>query len=413
MQLHKKIDTEVVIIGAGPAGCSASLYLAKFEIPHVVVEKEQYPRDKVCGDALSGKVVNQLKKINSAWVDELQLSDTACTPSWGVVFSAPNGNEIAIPFKHKPNGASHSPGFISKRIDYDYWLFQKLDKKWATVLQNTEVTDVDIQKDRVVVRSSKYTITSKLVISAEGTRALVAKKYGGYKLHKEHHSAGLRAYYHGVTGLSKQGFIELHFIKESLPGYFWIFPLPNGQANVGIGMLTKYVSKNNVNLKKLMIEILESPKFKDRFKNATLQKKIVGWGLPLGSKKNRPISGHRFLLVGDAASVIDPFTGEGIGNAMFTGKWAAEQTRNSLEANEFGAKELLQYDKTVYQKIGGELMVSAFMLRLSNYPWLFNWMISKIKNNKELQETITFMFDDVDLRKKFTNPLFYLRVLLN
>lgn len=412
MQENREIDTEVVIIGAGPAGCSASLYLAKFGIPHVVVEKEQYPRDKVCGDALSGKVVNQLKKLNPAWVDELKKSAAAFTPSWGVVFSAPNGSEIAIPFKHKPNEACHSPGFISKRMDYDFWLFRKLDKQWATVLQNTEVTDVDIKKDTVKVICSKYTIKAKLVISAEGTRALVAKKYAGYALQKEHHSAGLRAYYQGVTGLSEQGFIELHFIKESLPGYFWIFPLPNGQANVGIGMLSKYVSKNKVNLKKLMLEVLASPKFKDRFKNATLKKTIVGWGLPLGSKKNRPISGHRFLLVGDAACVIDPFTGEGIGNAMFTGKWAAEQARNALEANDFGAKKLIQYDKTVYRKIGGELRVSALMLRLINYPWLFNWLIAKIKRNKELQETITFMFDDVDLRKKFTNPLFYLRVLL-
>jgi flavin-dependent dehydrogenase len=111
---------------------------------------------------------------------------------------------------------------------------------------------------------------------------------------------------------------------KSLPGYFLIFPVPNGQANVGIGMLSKYVSKNQINLKKLMLVVLESPKFKKRFKNAKLQTKIHGWGLPLGSKKNRSISEERFLLVGDAASVIDPFTGEGIGIAMFTGKWAAE-----------------------------------------------------------------------------------------
>ena len=117
------------------------------------------------------------------------------------------------------------------------------------------------------------------------------------------------------------------------------------------------------------------------------------------------------MLVGDSGSLIDPFTGEGIGNAMFSGKWAAEQARNSIATKDFSVKELLKYDKTVYKKIGGELQVSTFMQKLIKYPWLFNWMIRKIKRNDELRETITFMFDDVDLRKKFTSPMFYLRVL--
>ncbi|PCJ63760.1 MAG: geranylgeranyl reductase [Bacteroidetes bacterium] len=409
--MSQQLETEVVIIGAGPAGCGASLYLSQFNIPHVVLEKETYPRDKVCGDALSGKVINQLKKLNPDWLDELKLEEKAFTPSWGVLFSAPDGNEIRIPFKHKPSEADHSPGFVTKRLDYDYWLFKKLDKKTATVLEGQEVKDVVIDNFGVTITSSNYEVKAKLLISAEGTRATVAKKYCNYKMEHQHHCAGLRAYYDGVTGLDQEGFIELHFVKESLPGYFWVFPLPNGQANVGIGMLSKYVSKDKVNLKQVMLDVLESPKFKERFKNAKLQNRIQGWGLPLGSKKNRPISGNRFMLAGDSASLIDPFTGEGIGNAMFSGKWAAEQARDSLTANDFSANALHQYDKTVYKKIGGELRVSTIMQKLIKYPWLFNWMIRKIKRNDELRETITFMFDDVDLRKKFASPLFYLRVL--
>ena len=277
-------------------------------------------------------------------------------------------------------------------------------------MEGEEVKDVAVEENQVVVESATTRITAKLLISAEGTRALVAKKYADYQMEHQHHCAGLRAYYSGVKDLNSEGFIELHFVKESLPGYFWVFPLPNGQANVGIGMLSKYVSKNKVNLKKLMLEVIESPKFKERFANATLENKILGWGLPLGSKK-RQLSGNRFLIAGDAGSLIDPFTGEGIGNAMFSGKWAAEKAKQALEANDFSASNLVTYDQTVYKKLGGELRVSTLMQKLIKYPWLFNWMIRKIKRNDELRQTITFMFDDVDLRKKFSSPMFYLRVL--
>jgi geranylgeranyl reductase family protein len=408
----QKLKSKVAILGAGPAGCSASFYLSMCGIDHVIIDKAKFPRDKVCGDALSGKVVNQLKRLNPDWINELKFAREAFTPSWGVVFSAPNGNEVAIPFKHKPGEAENSPGFIAKRMDFDNFLFEKLPSEYNQVLTGEEVADVTIKDDGVVVQSTNYHIEAELLISAEGTKALVSRKYTNYSLEKNHHCAGLRAYYSGVKGLNKEGYIELHFVEGALPGYFWIFPLPNGQANVGIGMLSSYVSKHKVNLKELMLQVIDSEKFKERFANAKLEGKILGWGLPLGSKQ-RPLSGNRFMLTGDAGSLIDPFTGEGIGNAMFSGKWAAEQAVEAIKANNYSASFLKQYDKTVYKKLGNELKVSRIMQNLIRFPWLFNWMLGKIKRNKELRQTITFMFDDVDLRKKFSNPLFYLRVLFN
>jgi len=227
----------------------------------------------VCGDALSGKVLNQIKKLNPEWIDELKKDSKAYIPSWGVIFSAPDGNDVSVPFRYQPQESEDSPGFVTKRIDFDNWLFNKLDTKKATVLQGQEVQDVIIDDKQVTVKSDDYIINAKLLISAEGDRALVAKKYGGYKMEHQHHCAGLRVYYDGVAGLDENGYIELHFVKESLPGYFWVFPLPNGQANVGIGMLSKYVIKKKVNLKKVMLKVIESPKFKERFQNAKIQEK--------------------------------------------------------------------------------------------------------------------------------------------
>src|SRR5690606_24314297 len=100
--------------------------------------------------------------------------------------------------------------------------------------------------------------------------------------------------------------------------------------------------------------------------------KIQGWGLPMGIGKHS-VSGEHFMLVGDAAQLIDPFTGEGIGNALFSGMLAAEAAVKSLEVGRFDAAFLQQYyDDILFSRIGKELQLSYTMQKLVRYPWLFN-----------------------------------------
>jgi flavin-dependent dehydrogenase len=227
----------------------------------------------------------------------------------------------------------------------------------------------------------------------------------------KHFSAGIRAYYKGVSGMDKDNFIELHFLKDFLPGYFWIFPLPNGMANIGVGMRSDKVSRNKINLKEELKRILiDYPGLKERFSQAEPVGDVKGFGLPLGSKK-RLISGDHFMLTGDAASLIDPFTGEGISNAMISGMHAADQVERCLHGNDYSAECMIQYDKKVYARLGKELNISTKMQQLINYPWLFNLVVNKAVKNKELGETISFMFDDLDLRKRLKDPRFYFRLL--
>jgi flavin-dependent dehydrogenase len=210
-----------------------------------------------------------------------------------------------------------------------------------------------------------------------------------------------------------QNFIELHFLEELLPGYFWIFPLPNGMANVGAGMLSSVVSRKRINLKEDMLRAIANNKgIKHRFEHAEMQGKIQGWGLPLGSKK-RPLSGNHFLLTGDAGSLIDPFTGEGIGNALYSGMMAAEHIQQAITQQRFDSAFLKQYDDAFYARQWDELKLSHTMQKLCNYQWLFNTVVRKANRNKVLRETISCMFEDLDLRAKLRNPLFYFKLLLN
>src|SRR5690606_27137176 len=118
-------STSVIIIGAGPAGSAASIFLSKEKIPHVILEKEVFPRDKVCGDACSGKTAEVLKKANPEWLQEIIAGTDKFLPCDGITFVAPNGKALPIPFRLTPRKDNEVTGFTSPRLDLDYFLFQK------------------------------------------------------------------------------------------------------------------------------------------------------------------------------------------------------------------------------------------------------------------------------------------------
>ena len=104
---------------------------------------------------------------------------------------------------------------------------------------------------------------------------------------------------------------EIYFDKRFFPIYLWVFPLPGNLANVGFSMLSGEIAKRKINLRKAFYGFIEqSPELKRKFKDAVQVSPPEGFGLPLGSKVP-VISGERFMLAGDAASLIDPITGEG------------------------------------------------------------------------------------------------------
>jgi len=406
------ISSAITILGAGPGGCTAAMALSKIGIPCLLIDQATFPRDKVCGDALSGKVILTLKRIREDLPEQLGI-EKDCLPSHGVTFVAPNGKTLKVPFRSNSN-IEIPPGFLSKRIHFDNWLFEKAKASpHVEVITNLRIENFQKNGINWVLsdKEGKTKIESQLIIAADGAHSRFAKKIGEISMEEEHYCAGLRAYYKGVKGLDKKGFIELHFVKEFLPGYFWIFPLPNGDANVGVGMRSDVVGRKKINLKEEMLNLINKhPILKDRFENATIDGAVRGYGLPLGSKK-RKISGDGYVLLGDAASLIDPFTGEGIGNAMISGLKAAEIIATIWEKKSFNKENLIAYDIEVYKRLWPELNLSKKMQELVKYPWLFNLIVNKANRSKTLQETISCMFEDIDLRNKLKDPMFYLKVL--
>lgn len=413
------LNTDVLILGAGPGGAATALFLAKENIPCIVVDKAVFPRDKICGDALSGKVVEILNRYDRSFVEKLSL-DPIQLNCWGVTFVAPNLEELSIPFRNKPKKTDEkreiAPGFITKRYNFDHFMVNEVKKHAGVNLMEGVEIDQFVKTPEGFTCSDKsgnYIIHAKLVIDGSGAHSQFAKKIGKLEVEKEHHCAGLRVYYKGVTGIKEGNYIELHFLKDFLPGYFWIFPLADGQCNVGVGMRSDYVGKKRINLKTELNNIIQKyPQLSERFKNAEPVDDIRGYGLPLGSKK-RAISGDNYMLIGDAASLIDPFTGEGIGNAILSGYTAAQQAKEAIETKNFSGTALKKYDEAIYRRLGDELSLSYRMQKLVKYPWLFNFVVRKANRNKVLRETIMVMFEDIDIRDRLRKPSFYFKLLFS
>lgn len=388
---------------------SAALFLAKNGFNCTLIEKKVFPRDKICGDALSGKVISVLKHIIPDIHNKLKISEIA-TDCKGIKFISPNNTEVSVPFSsdYYTNENNEPSGFIMKRIDFDNMLYNECKTlEQITFIQNCTYETFEKLTDGYKFKlSNGETIQTKIVLCADGNQSLFARKEAKIDKSIKHHSGSVRAYFENVQNFEKGNFLELYFLDTYSPGYFWIFPLPNGQANVGLGIRSDYISKEKINLKNVFTELVTThPIIKERLKNSTQTSQLQGFGIPLGSMQ-RNISGDHYLVLGDAAALVDPFTGEGIGNALVSGKIAAEVAMNALKNNKFDQKYLSQYDKLVYSKLGSELKMSSYLQKFSIYPWLLNMTFKKIKNNTELKNTVTAMFGNVDLRKNLETLYF-------
>ena len=249
-----------------------------------------------------------------------------------------------------------------------------------------------------------------MIIGCDGANSIVARKLGLYEMDMETTAVAIRCYYSGVEGLTNQ--IELHYVKEVNPGYFWLFPAGEGKANIGIGLSKNDAKKESRTLRQILDEVIQSDYFKDRFMNAKPMEKPVGWNLPLG-RSHRKNHGDGFMLLGDAAGLIDPFTGEGIGNAMVAGKYAMQVASESKNTGDYSEKAFSKYDQMLWDEIGKELRTSTKLQNLARSNFLLNFIINRAARNEEVQDIISGMLSNEIPKDELSSPLFYFKILFS
>ncbi len=404
-------ELDVAIVGAGPAGACTAIGLRHSGLRVGVFDKAKFPRDKICGDALSIKVTEALKKLSPELPEKFErFSEKLCANAVKIV--APSYDCLELVFKPKKHFSGSALGYVSRRIDFDNFLVEQFcGAPNLSFYENTPVEAVEQHREYVELHAGKRIFRAKMVVAADGAHSLIAKRLANFKLDEHHYSAAVRAYIKGIADPRPENYVEFYLLKELRPGYLWIFPLPNGIANVGLGVLSAVLHKKRINLREKLIEILSShPQLAARFRHATIIDGVKGFGLPLGSKRMN-ISGERFLLTGDAASLIDPLTGEGIGEAMLSGAFAAEHIRKCFEVQNFSAEFNKQYDKAVYNRLSPSFRLHYVLQKIAATPFLVNLLVRKVGRSEFLKDTVASMVENFELRKKLSRPSFYLRLL--
>ena len=309
---RERITTDVVVVGLGPAGSAAAIELRRAGRSVVAIDKAVFPRDKCCGDGLTTLALRELEHVGL---------DRETIPDWfevgGAAIRSPSGREVYVPL---PTTGSYAA--VAPRLQLDDALVSIARELGADIRDGHGFERLDEHADQVTVFADGLEIHARYVVAADGMWSPVRKATGvnesGY-LGEWH---GFRQYARNVTG-SAATQLHVWFEPDLIPGYAWSFPLPGGRVNIGFGVL-RDGSRRIQDMKQLWGELLTRPHIVQALgDDVELEDRHTAWPIPARVDEAALATG-RVLFTGDAAMATDVMTGEGIGQALLTGRLAAE-----------------------------------------------------------------------------------------
>lgn len=333
------MESDVIVVGAGPAGSVLAFLLAKRGLSVLLVEKETLPRYKPCGGGIPLKTLRSLP-VDVSPVLELEAR-------WGIL-SYSGRQMLRVPLKDF--------GWLVMRDRLDYFLVQEAVKAGVRLVDGLSVYRVEEEDGRVTVYTGKDTCYARMVVGADGVnskvaacRGLLKNRESGVSLEAEIEVPPATLSEHGATVLFDFGALE--------QGYGWIFP-KRDHLSVGV-FLSRSGSSGN------MKRQLEQFIARQEILRGCRVLSMHGHRIPLGGAFH-PLHSGRTLLVGDAANLADAWIGEGIYHAVRSARIAAEEIPAILESSPFDAS---RYTKRIHAEIVSELKAARRFARLVyNYP---------------------------------------------
>ncbi|QIK74426.1 geranylgeranyl reductase family protein [Nocardioides piscis] len=312
-------STDVLVVGAGPAGSAAAAWSARAGLDTVLVDAQVFPRDKTCGDGLTPRAVAELSRLGlEDWL-------RAHTVNHGLRAHG-FGQTLHLPW---PGGSLPAWGSAVARTELDDHIRTVAIKSGALALDGARAVDIRMDGSRVAAVTFKsgdeiFDIECRRLVVADGVRSPLGKLLGREWHRDTVYGVAGRAYI--GSSMSDDPWISSHLELrgedgELLSGYGWIFPLGTGEVNVGVGTLATSKRPANIAIKPLMSFYAEQRRAE--FGLSGDLRMPTSALLPMGGAVSG-VAGDNWALIGDAAACVNPLNGEGIDYGLETGRLVAQ-----------------------------------------------------------------------------------------
>jgi len=311
---------DVVVVGAGPAGSAAAAWAARAGRDVLVIDASSFPRDKPCGDGLTPRAVAELQRLGlGAWLDtHIKHRGLRLTGFGGEV-------EIDWPGPSFPSYGSAVP-----RTELDDRVRQVAVDAGCRMMLGSKVLDVsrDSRGRLVSLTTGSGPVACREVIVADGARSPLGRALGRQWHQQTVYGVAVRGYLSTPHACDPWLSTNLELRTRSgglLPGYGWIFPLGNGEVNIGVGALATSKRPADVALRKLIGHYTDQRRADWEFDGPP--RAVSSALLPMGGAVSG-VAGPNWMLIGDAAAGVNPLNGEGIDYGLEMGRFAAELLGN-------------------------------------------------------------------------------------
>ena len=335
---------DVIVVGAGPAGSSAARRCVQLGLKALLIDKAVFPRDKICGGALSAQAISYLDFELPREIVERDIYGAR-------VHFAASHVEVKKPYRI---------AVTVSRTEFDHFLLRKAEEVGVKILEGARVSALEPDRDCVQVVAGKDRYDGRVVIGADGFHSIVAKHVRPRHSKDEYgfcveskipaDDAAIDAYIRNM--------VEIHF-NVAHGGYGWVFP-HRGYFSVGVGGMANRFAHPMAVMRDFLASVGFSP-----------DAECKGFPIPAGGVRRKTVA-DRLLLAGDAAGFVDTFYGEGLAFAIRSGQLAAETSAAALRGGDCSAQRLNDYSALCEREFGRDLRYSLYFSRLMHrFPKVF------------------------------------------